>query len=105
MERKRRRIAEEELWEILERDFRAYGAPLDNVTAFKYLGRVMTVGDDYWPAVAGNFQKVRKSWGQMSQILSLKGADLKVLGHFSKAVVQAMFMFGAETWVLTPRMD
>ena len=50
-EKKRRRLSEEELRESLERVFQAYGAPLDNVTAFKYLGRVMTARNDDWWAV------------------------------------------------------
>ena len=39
------------------------------------------------------------------QILIREGEDPKVLGHFHKAVVQAVLLFGAETWVLTPRME
>ena len=89
----------------MERAFDAYGEPLENVTAFKYLGQVMTAGDDYCPAVVGNLSKVRKSWGRLSWILSREGADPKVLGHFLKAVTQAVLLFGAETWVLTPRME
>ena len=42
-ERKIRRLAEEELREIPERDFQAYDTHLDNVTAFKYPGRVIIV--------------------------------------------------------------
>ena len=60
-ERKRRRLAEEELRESTERAFDAYGAPLENVKSFKYLGRVMTAGDDDWHAVVGNLCKARKS--------------------------------------------
>ena len=45
-ERKRRWLAEEELRESLERAFQAYGEPLEIVTAFRYLGRVMMAGDD-----------------------------------------------------------
>ena len=41
-----RRLVEAELRDITERDFEAYGEPLENVTAFKYLGLVMTAGDD-----------------------------------------------------------
>ena len=103
-ERKRRRLVEEELRDSSERDFQAYGAPLENVTVFKYLGGVMTAGDDDFTAVAGNLQKARKSWVRMSLILSREGADLKVSGQFFKAVVQAVLLFGAETWVLNPRM-
>ena len=46
VEQKIRRLAEEELREILERGFQAYGTTLENVTAFKYLGRVMTAVDE-----------------------------------------------------------
>ena len=30
---------------------------------------------------------------------------MKVLGKFYKAVAQALLLFGAEIWVLTPRME
>ena len=73
-ERKQMRLAEEELQEISERAFQAYGELLENVTALKYLGRVMTEGDHDWPIVEGNLQKKRKSWGRMSRILSREGA-------------------------------
>ena len=69
-ERKRRRLAEAELRESIGRAFEAYGEPLENVTAFKYLGRVMMSGDDDLPAVIFNLCKARKSWGQLLQILS-----------------------------------
>ena len=41
----------------------------------------------------------------MSRILSQEGADAKVSGNFFKAMVQAVLLFGEETWVLTPRME
>ena len=45
-ERKRRRLSEEELREISERDFQDYGEPLETVAAFRYLGRAMMACDD-----------------------------------------------------------
>ena len=63
------------------------------------------MGDDDWLAVVGNLGKARKSWGRLYRILSWEGADPKVSGHFYKAVVQAVVLFGVETWVLTPRME
>ena len=81
-ERKRRQIAEEEFRERSERAFQAYGETLENVTAFRYLGRVITAGGYDWPAGVGNLQKARKSWGWLSRILIREGADPKVLGHF-----------------------
>ena len=65
------------------------------MTKFKYLGRVMKAVDDYWPAVSENLHKARNSWEQMLQVLSREGADPKIYGHFFKAVVQVVLLFGA----------
>ena len=65
----------------------------------------MTAGDDNWPAVAGNLVKARKRWGRLLRILSQEGADKRLLGNFFKMVVQAVLLFGAETWLLTPRIE
>ena len=62
-ESKRRRLAETEIREITEMAFEVYGEQLNTVPSFKYLGRILTAGDDNWPAVAGNLGKARKSWG------------------------------------------
>ena len=50
------------------------------MSAFKYLGRVLTAGDDDWLAVVGNLGKARKSWGWLSWILIREGADQKGVG-------------------------
>ena len=65
----------------------------------------MAAGDDDWPAVAGNFMKAQKSWGSLSRILSREGVDKRVSGNFFKAGVQAVLVFRAEKWVLTPRIE
>ena len=72
-EKKRRWLDEDELRERKDSYFEAYGASLENVTAFKYLGRVIMAGDNYWSAVVDNFQMARKSWGRLSRILSREG--------------------------------
>ena len=75
------------------------------VTEFRYLGRVMTNTDDDCPAVAGNLRKARVTWGRLARILGREGADPKVSRNFSIAVTQQVLLFGAETWVLTKRME
>ena len=55
-----------------------------------------------WQAI---LQKLRNSWVQMSRIFSREGADPKVLGHFFKALVQAVLLFGGDAWVLTPWVE
>ena len=61
VERKRRRLAETETRENAERAFHAYGKPMEAVSEFRYLGRLLTATDDDWPAVAGNIQKAQVS--------------------------------------------
>ena len=45
-EQKRRRITEAETRESSERAFKAYREPIQNVSTFRYLGRVLTAGDN-----------------------------------------------------------
>ena len=49
--------------------FQDYGIPLVAVSEFKYLGRILTVLDEYWPEVVGNFREARNQWAWMSRIL------------------------------------
>ena len=39
------------------------------------------------------------------RILRREGATKRVSGNFFKAVVQQLLLFGAETWVVSPRME
>ena len=104
-EKKRRRLAEAEVRDSAEMAFEVYGEQLQKVPRFKYLGRILTEGDDEWPAVAGNLVKARKSWGRLQGIHIREGATKRVSGKFFKAVVQQVLLFGAETWVVSPRME
>ena len=45
-ERKRRQLAETKTRENSERAFKAYGEPMDAVSEFRYLGRLLTETDD-----------------------------------------------------------
>ena len=45
------------------------------------------------------------SWGRLDQLLGREGADPKVSRSFYTALNQAVLLFGAETWVLTTRME
>ena len=55
--------------------------------------------------VAGNLVKARKSWGGLQVILSRESATKRVSGNFFKAGVQQVLLFGAETCVVSPRME
>ena len=104
-ERKRRRLAETETRGNLERVFSAYGQPMEAVTDFRYLGRLLSATDDDWPAVAGNIKKARKSWGRLAWVLGREGADPKASRTFYTTMTQQVLLFGAEMWVLTKNME
>ena len=104
-ERKRRRLAETETRENAENAFHAYGKPIKAVSEFRYLRRLLTATDDDWLAVAGNIRKARASWGCLARVLGREGADPKVSRSFNTAVTKQVLLFGAETCVLTRKME
>ena len=67
------------------------------VTSFKYLGRVISAVEN-----VKNLSRERKVWSRMSRFLSREGAVPRLFGFFFKAVIQAVLIFGAETWEVTP---
>jgi hypothetical protein len=100
-DRKRQRLAVAESRQAKEHVLMARGVPLETVSIFKYLGRLLSNTDEDWPAVYANLRKARKSWARISRILARDGATPRVSGMFYKAVVQSILLFGSETWVVT----
>ena len=74
------------------------------VTSFKYLWRVILATDDHWPAVVITVARAKMAWRRMSRIFSREVATPCVSEFFFKAMIQAVMLFGAETWVIIPRM-
>ena len=103
-EQKRRKLAADEEREVTASDFSAYGRPLEMVTYFRYLRRVILAADDDWPAVVMSLYWEREVWRRMTSILIQEGAAPRVSGLFFKAVVQAVLIFGSENWLVTPLM-
>ena len=94
----------EEARSVTSRAFSAYMKPLEMVTSFKYLGRVLLAADDDWPSVVQKFVKAQMVWQRISSILIMKGARPRVSGFFFKAVVHSVLIFVANTWVVNPHM-
>jgi hypothetical protein len=82
--------------------FTAYDVELERVEVFKYLGRLLAMDDNDVQAIRANLKKARKCWKMLSRFLRAENMDARVCGMFYKAVVQAVLLFGSETWVLTP---
>ena len=95
-------MEEEEERAVTSRDFSYYGQPLDMVTSFRYLGRVISAADDDWTVVFQNLVRAREVWKTIKRILIREGAEPAVSVFFFKYMVQAVLLFVAETWVVTP---
>ena len=89
----------------MERVFSAYGTPLTVVSLFRYLERTLFSTDKNWPAVEQNLQRAQVKWGRLVKILGREGADNRTVGRFYVVVVQAVILFGFETWFLTPLLE
>ena len=55
--------------------------------------------------MARNLPKARAAWGRLTRILGREGADPKVSRNFYIAVTQQVLLFGADTWMLTVKME
>ena len=71
---------------------------------FKYLGQLLDWSYNDWTAVIHNINKAWQVWGRLGKLLQREGAERKVLEFFYHAVVQAILLFGPETWVLLATM-
>ena len=73
------------------------------LTSFKYLGRVISAAENYWPEIVTNLDKVSGATvaDADSQKVGGGAAGIRIL---FKVVVQSVLIFGAETWVVTPHM-
>ena len=88
----------------LEVQFTVYGEELERVEVFKYLGRLLAFDDNDVQAMRCNLKKARKSWSRILRVLHAENASPRVCGLFYKATVQAVLLFGSETWNVSPSM-
>ena len=105
MECTRWKLATEEERAVTSRAFSAYERPLEMVNSFRYLGRVISEADNNWPAEIRNLAKAQAVWRRMMRILSREGARPRLYGFLFKVLVQSVFIFCAETWVVNPRLE
>ena len=85
----------------LRQQFLVHGDVLEQVEVFKYLGRLLAQDDDDIQAIRAQLRKARATWARVGQVLRSKNASPRVAAKFYKAVVQAVLLYGSETWVLS----
>ena len=76
---------------------------IDQVQQFCYLGRPLAADDQDDIAISHNLAKARNTWGRLRPILAANGATPKIMARFYLAIVQAILLYGSETWVLSKR--
>ena len=74
---------------------------LERVEVFKYLGRLLSMDDNDAQAVRAQLRKARKVWARVGTVLKGEHASPKVCAKFYRAVVQAVLLYGSETWNLS----
>ena len=82
----------------------ALGTDLEKVLKFCYLGRPIAANNSDWPALYHNLQKAKAKWGMIARPLVKTGVRMRTVGLFYMAIVQAVLLFGCETWVITDNM-
>ena len=73
---KQRRLATAAKYKAQETHISIHGTPLQTVTSFKYLGRIMSANNNDWPAIYANLAKARRKWSTLTRILTKTGLPL-----------------------------
>ena len=102
VERREQHERAEEAARAMDETFTAYGVELEQVEVFKYLGRMIRNDDNDTQAIRVQIRKARGVWGRLSRVMRAENASPRVCGMFYKATVQAVLLFGSETWCLSP---
>jgi hypothetical protein len=103
-ERKERRAAERAAFDACAVTFQLNDELLEKVETFRYLGRLLASNNSDWPTLYYNLKKAQKRWGMVARVLVQDGASARCMGLFYKAIVQAVLLYGCETWTLTNPM-
>ena len=82
--RKVQYAAAEQAHKALQQRFTAYGAELERVEVFKYLGRLLAYDDNDTQAVRGNLKKARGIWARLSRTIGQKMHPPVRAAYFTK---------------------
>ena len=90
--------------DCLEAQVNINGEDVKRVNKFKYLGRQISSDNSDFAAVQANIIKANCRWGELRRIL--KSKKISRLAHTTlyKVVVQAILLYGCESWELTPKL-
>ena len=104
MRRRANREAERTAFEASGVTFMLNNELLEKVDVFRYLGRLLSYNNSDWPTLYYNLKKAQQRWAMVARILVRDGASRRAMGMFYKGIVQAILLYGCETWTLTNPM-
>jgi len=76
---------------------------IEKVHKFKYLGRWLADDDDDTFSIMDNLKKARQKWNCLALILKREGANAICMARFYMVIVQAVLLYGADSWTVTER--
>jgi hypothetical protein len=99
-ERKCQHAAAVHSQQVLNHGFTAYGEELERMEIFKYLGQLIACNDTNNQAMQSDLRKAQGCWVWVSCVLWVENASLQTCRMFYMATVQAVLLYGSETWSL-----
>ena len=84
--------------------FTVDGHDLKRSRQFKYLGRILDEDDDDEHASLRQLHRAKEKWGRLGAALRGQNASARTRGYFYKAIVQAILLYGFETWTVSERV-
>ncbi len=84
----------------LRQQFTIHSEVLKRVEVYKYLGRMMAQDDDDTQAIRAQLWKARATWARVGKVLWGENTFPTVAAKFYLAIVQAILLYGSETWVI-----
>ncbi len=85
----------------LRQQFMVHGDVLERVEVFKYLGQMMAQDNDDIQAIRAQLRKARATWARVGQVFWSENALPPIAARFYQAIVQAILLYGSETWVIS----
>ena len=83
--------------------FYVEGQEIERVHQFRYLGRILTEDDSDTECIEDNLRRARSQWNSVARILKREGANSRCMAKFYTCVVQAVLLYGAESWTVSQR--
>ena len=83
--------------------FTVNGKEIEEVSEFRYLGRILSHDDDDTKCIMDNLKRAKNRWNSIAKILKREGANAICMARFYLTVVQAVLLYGADSWTVTER--